>query len=344
MNIWLVRAGKQGQDEETELELGIAMIGFLEMPDLSTAENKEALQGLCQQAYPDASRAKLANFLGQCFSFSQRMQIGDLVVLPRKAGPRHIAIGRVTGPYTYREVHEQMRHVRSVEWVRTDVLRAGLGQDLLNSLGALSTICQIKKNNAEERFKVIAEGGSDPGALGRTMGGPVELPDVEPEEIADVEQLARDQVLAHINQHFKGHDLSRLVEAILQADGYVTELSPPGPDGGVDILAGKGSLGFDNPRLCVQVKSSQSPADVTIFRALQGSMQSFKSDQGLLVCWGGFNSVVRKEARMSFFSVRLWDADDLLVALFRTYDKLPEELQTELPLKRVWALVVDENE
>jgi restriction system protein len=73
-------------------------------------------------------------------------------------------------------------------------------------------------------------------------------------------------------------------------------------------------------------------------------MATFKADEGLLVSWGGFNSVVQKEARLSFFSIRLWDADDLLAAVTRNYDKLPEELQTDLPLKRIWALVPGDSE
>jgi hypothetical protein len=34
-------------------------------------------------------------------------------------------------------------------------------------------------------------------------------------------------------------------------------------------------------------------------------MQTFKAQQGLLVCWGGFNQVVLTEARIGHFSVRL---------------------------------------
>ena len=71
-------------------------------------------------------------------------------------------------------------------------------------------------------------------------------------------------------------------------------------------------------------------------------MQNFKADQGLLVSWGGFNKAVEKEARLSFFSVRLWGADDLIEAVMKNYDHLPEELQNELPLKRIWALVIEE--
>ena len=36
-------------------------------------------------------------------------------------------------------------------------------------------------------------------------------------------------------------------------------------------------------------------------------MQTFKAEQGLLVCWGGFNKVVLAEARQGHFTVRLWE-------------------------------------
>ena len=101
-------------------------------------------------------------------------------------------------------------------------------------------------------------------------------------------------------------------------------------------MAGRGSLGLDEPRLCVQVKSQNSPADVTVYRTLQGSMQTFKAEQGLLVCWGGFNRAVLAEARTGYFSVRLWSSDDLVQAIYRTYERLPAEVQA-------WMLVVEES-
>ena len=120
-------------------------------------------------------------------------------------------------------------------------------------------------------------------------------------------------------------------------------ISPPGADGGVDILAGRGSLGLDALRLCVQVKSQNSPSDVTVYRTLQGTMQTFKAEQGLLVCWGGVNKVVLVESRQSHFMVRLWDSRDLVRAIYRTYERLPAEIQAELPLTRVWMLVAEES-
>ena len=121
-------------------------------------------------------------------------------------------------------------------------------------------------------------------------------------------------------------------------------MSPPGPDGGVDILAGRGSLGLDEPRLCVQVKSQEHPADVIVYRTLQGSMQTFGANQGLLMCWGGFTRSVLSESRQAHFSIRLWDSSDLLGAIYRNYQRLPAEIQAELPLKQVWVLVSEEPE
>ena len=93
----------------------------------------------------------------------------------------------------------------------------------------------------------------------------------------------------------------------------------------------------------MQVKSQNSPADVTVYRTLQGTMQTFKAEQGLLVCWGGVNKVVLAESRQGHFMVRLWDSRDLVRAIYRTYERLPAEIQAELPLKQVWILVAEES-
>ena len=103
-------------------------------------------------------------------------------------------------------------------------------------------------------------------------------------------------------------------------------------------------LQTDLPRTVFGQDLLNSPADVTVYRTLQGAMQTFKAEQGLLVCWGGFNKVVLTEARTGHFSVRLWDSGDLVEVIYRTYERLPAEAQAELPLKRAWMLVVDESE
>ena len=76
-----------------------------------------------------------------------------------------------------------------------------------------------------------------------------------------------------------------------------------------------------------------------ILQRLHGSMKKVSADQALLVSWGGFNSKVPTETRDQFFSVRLWDSGDLIQAILDNYEKLPPEMQAELPLKKLWVLV-----
>jgi restriction system protein len=155
----------------------------------------------------------------------------------------------------------------------------------------------------------------------------------------DIEQNAQDRIVKHLEANFSGHHLARLVEAILKAQGYVTRKSEPGKDGGIDILAGSGPLGFNELRICAQIKSSASPIDVRVLRELQGVTQRVSANQGLLVSWGGFTKDAIQEARPDFFTVRLWDQGSLLNEITKHYEQFDDDLKAELPLKRIWTLV-----
>jgi len=335
MSVWLVRAGRNGEQEQRALEHGLVTIGWNDLPDLSKIKSRDELRDIYEQVYPESKKMRIVNQVAQIWAFVGRIEQDDLLILPLKTQSA-IAVGHAKGQYKYRnDLGGDMHHVRGVKWIKTDIPRANFDQDLLYSFGAFMTVCQIKRNNAEERIQAVLKGH-------RLIekGGEETEPGVE---VVDIEQAARDQILDYINRRFKGHDLARIVESVLQVQGYVTKRSEPGPDGGVDILAGAGPMGFDTPRICVQVKSSSSPADVTVFRSLQGSVQTFNAEQGLLVCWGGFNRKVIEEARRSFFTIRLWDSGDLLEEILKCYDRFPDALQAELPLKRIWSLVLEDQ-
>lgn len=341
MSVWLARAGRNGENEALAIENNIVTIGWSELGDLSNIEDRQGLYGVFETTYPDASKGRTANHVGQLWAFRARFEVGDLVILPLKTQSA-IAVGRITGDYHYRtDLGETAKHTRSVEWLKTDLPRTTFDQDLLHSFGAFMTVCKIKRNDAETRIKAVVEGKLPPKQPETASGNDDGNGDDEPS--LNIEEAARDQIIQFIQRKFAGHELANLVAEVLTAEGFLTRVSPPGRDGGVDILAGAGPMGFDSPRLCVQVKSSQSPVDVMILRELQGILQSYQAEQGLLVSWGGFKTSVTKEAKQSFFNIRLWDSGQLLAAILRNYDKLSDELQAELPLKRCWTLVHDEN-
>lgn len=303
------------------------------MPDLTKFKTRESLFQKYREIYSQNSNAKAVITVGQIWRFANEIAEGDMVALPSKFQPV-IHIGKITGGYRY-ESKKDVLHWRPVKWLAS-IPRAQFDQDLLYSFGSLLTVSQVSRENAAERVLALAEGKPVP------VGYPDKV-SVDAEEDFNVERFAKDQIIKMIDRKFKGHDFTKLVEQILQAQGYTTQLSPPGPDGGLDILAASGPLGFEHPRICVQVKSTTSQVDVKILRELQGVMRKVKAELGLLVSWSGFNTKALSEAREEFFFIRLWTADDILENIFKYYDKFSDEFKTELPLKRFWRLVDDED-
>lgn len=120
---------------------------------------------------------------------------------------------------------------------------------------------------------------------------------------------------------------------MLRAEGFTCEVSSPGSDGGIDIFAGGGPLGPDNPRLIVQVKSSATPVESRVVRELHGVLSTHGADQALLVAWGGVNRTAQQEVRNQFLRLRVWDANSLLDAILRHYNSLPDAIRAEPPAR-----------
>ena len=342
MALWLVRAGRHGEHEKKFLEESRIYLTWGGLShDLARKQDRGELRALLEQVYPDAPKGRISNNLGQVWAFSRKIELGDWIVLPSKKKPA-IHVAKVKGNYTFDLGGEDpFFHYREIEWIAQDVPRTNFAQDLLYSFGAIQTICQVSRNDAETRVHKMAENEwKSPGAV---LGIPKEEEEEgesteNSEGLVDLVQVARDQLAKFIIAKFKGHGLARLVDAVLRARGYTTYLSPEGPDRGIDILAAPEPMGFGEPRVCVQVKSGDSPLDRPTLDQLIGVMQNVQASQGLLVSWGGFKSSVDKEEATQFFRVRLWDQGDLIDQVLAHHDTLDEEIRSELPLKRIWVV------
>lgn len=346
MSIWLVRAGSHGEFELKFIQEDRVYVTWegLDLP-LDQLAPRSELNAAMTQRYPDTKPKAITNWVSQVWPFGFEMKKGDLVILPLKA-QRAIQVGEITGDYQFEpNGPDPFFHWRSVKWIGEAVPRAHFGKDLLNSFGAFMTICRIQRNNAEGRIKAMLASGWKPEALKEIIkAGPASADAVtNGSEDTDLEEAARDQIAQLISARFKGHGLTRLVEGVLKAQGYITYRSPEGADGGADILAGAGPLGFGSPRLCVEVKSESTPIDRPTVDKLLGAVSKFRADEGLFVSWSGFKPNVQKELASSFFRVRLWTQKDLLEALFSFYDQLDEDLKAELPLKRIWTVAVHDE-
>jgi restriction system protein len=144
------------------LDQGLVVVSW-GLNDLSDVRSREELIKLLEATYPDDARGRLTNWAAQLWTFLDRIQLGDLVVLPLKLTPA-IAIGRVSGAYNYRpDLPSDARHIRPVTWLHTSVPRAAVGQDLLYSLRVFLTVYELSRHQAMDRLVALAATGKDPG-------------------------------------------------------------------------------------------------------------------------------------------------------------------------------------
>jgi restriction system protein len=344
MTIWLVRAGSHGEHELKFFQDNRVYVTWDGLDtDLSRMPQREDLTNELTRRYPDEKPRSIRNWVSQIWPFAHEMKKGDLVVVPWKSQPV-IYIGEITSDYGFSaDAPDPYFHWRSVRWIGEAIPRANFSQDLLYTFGAFMTICRVHRNNAESRITAMRANGWKPETTAAVTGA-APTGDMETTASTDLEALAGDQIAQVIAARFKGHGLARLVDAILRAQGYTTYRSPEGADGGVDILAGAGPLGFSEPRLCVEVKSEDTPIDRPTVDKLIGAVDKFRAQQGLFVSWSGFKSNVQKELASSFFKVRLWSQKELLEQLFEHYDRLDDDIKAELPLKRIWTIAMSAEE
>lgn len=345
MSIWLIRAGSHGEYEQKFIQEQRVYVTWDALDvDLAALSQRGELTEAMVDRYPDTKPKAIQNWVSQVWPFAHEIKCGDLVVLPMKSQAT-IYIGEVTGDYRFEPAGpDPFFHWRPVKWIGEAIPRAHFGQDLLYTFGAFLTICRVQRNNAEARIAAMRANSWKAEAISQQVKPTTIVATAEDEDDTDLEALAQDQIARLIAARFKGHALTRLVDGILRAQGYTTRLSPEGADGGVDILAGSGPLGFDRPRLCVEVKSEAGTIDRPTVDKLLGAMTKFNADQGLFVAWNGFKSTVEKELATQFFRLRLWSQKELLEQLFAHYAQLDADLKAELPLKQVWMVASQDGE
>lgn len=154
-------------------------------------------------------------------------------------------------------------------------------------------------------------------------------------------EKAEEQAWGEISQYLHNmppYEFQELVADLLRAMGYyVSWVSPPGKDGGIDILAQPDALGTRPPRIKVQVKRQQVAVNVDGLRSFMALLGD--AEVGLFVCTGGFTKDAANEARtQEKRRVTLIGLDKLFDLWVEHYDKLTDQARRRLPLRPIQFL------
>jgi restriction system protein len=119
-------------------------------------------------------------------------------------------------------------------------------------------------------------------------------------------------------------------------------VAPPGPDGGIDILAYRDPLGTTDAWIKVQVKLRDQKVAAKDVRELEGLLRK-EGDIGLIVSSGGFTSEADREIRSSTRHIETMDLERVITLWQEHYELLSQAGRALLPLVRVYFLAPEEE-
>jgi restriction system protein len=320
---WMVRAGNDNELADVVSEKSLVAIGWSDMGDLSQLKTREAVKERYREVYPEHAEGRVAVNAGQLYRFAHEIDVGDCVMTYLK-NSRELLIGRVTGPYEYREVmiHDHYPHIRTVEWIKR-TSRDAFGPAARNSMGSTLTVFNL--DDYLDQIKALAVDKEAP------------VPDVEEETppFHEEVQAKADELIADMVSHLDPYDFQNLVAAVLRAMGFRAHSSPPGPDRGVDVVAYRDSLGFETPRIKAQVKHTKATVGAPDMRSFLATLHV--GDSGLYVSTAGFTTEARMEAAHAHVPVTVLDRESFISLMLENYEALDPEFKAKVPLRRVWV-------
>ncbi|HQR06490.1 MAG TPA: restriction endonuclease [Gemmatales bacterium] len=144
--------------------------------------------------------------------------------------------------------------------------------------------------------------------------------------------------IEHYLREMKPYDFQELVACLLRAMGYhVSWISPPGKDGGIDIVAWSDPLGTRPPRIKVQVKRIGENVNVGGLRSFMAVLG--EDDVGIFVTTSGFTKDAEDEARtQEKRKITLINLEKLFDLWVQHYGRLDDEARRRLPLRPIHFL------
>ena len=323
---WMVRAGDHNELIDSFLNLGIASIGWTELKNPQKYLSKEELLRQADKVYYDSKTGSRKSWVNQVWRFSREIEVGDKIISYNKEKREYI-VGKVTSPHFYNlELASEYypNHVK-VQWETKTVTRDALSQSAKYSLGSVLTVFRLDDwgNEIESVLNGTVSHDNTKDLNNEHDEEPVFVEDFE----VRAQALVEDQV-----DKLDPWELQELVGGLLRAMNYTVRVSPPGPDGGVDIHASKDAFGFEKPIIKVQVKHRKSASGSPEIQQLLGANPLGASC--LFVSTGGFTKSAISIAAQN--GVKLVDLQGLVELIFEWYEKMPNDTRALLPLKRMY--------
>lgn len=334
IRMWMVR-GDSGRLYEEFRDKKVVALGWSELAHIAKpGVSRDKLAHEFASRRPDLKPGSVLAGASQVWRYINKVEKGDKV-LTFDPSTRRYLVGTIEGDLTVDQNPSQpgMTLLRKTCWEH-EIERDQLGMSTKNSLGSAMTFFQVPPSAAAEILRIGSIEAEPESDISTT---PQNGDDGNEEEAEDLLQDLELQAIEFIKDkvsHLDWEEMQDLVAGILRAMGYKTRVSRRGADRGADIFASPDGLGFENPRIIVEVKHRSGSMGSKELRSFLGGRH--KDDRGLYVSTGGFSKDARYEADRASIPVTLWELDDVVRALVDYYETVDAETRQLVPLKRLY--------
>jgi restriction system protein len=296
-------------------------VGGNEHGDLNDYKNLMDLRKHYKQLDPSMNDKRIIVWAGNLWMFSKEMKKDDYVLAPIKIR-RVVLFGRISDEYVYDPAYisNDYPHIRHVNWLRS-VSRDSLSPSFKNTIGAFRAVCNID-GLLPEIDSILSD-------------KPPIKPQEPPEGVIPYHEEVQEkasEIIADVLSRMDPYDFQDLVASLIKAMGFNTDVSPAGPDGGIDITAYPDVFGFESPRIKIQVKLRKGNASAQEIQQLVGAASN---NEALFVSIGGFTQQAINESKKHAKLV-LIDRDRFVTLLLQFYEKMDSESKALIPLKKIY--------
>ena len=307
---------------------GYIAIGWPEIGNAAGLQpTREAFKKAFAEAMPESKPGTIPVSAGQIFRFVREMKLGDVVLYPSKQD-RMINIGLISGDYRYEPaVSTEYPHRRAVEWKR-HISREEFSQSALYEVGSALTLFRVT-SHAEEFLSALA--GQLPAKAEKDESSTAVI-------IAEqFEESTEDFVIKRLKHAQSAYEFEHFVAHLLECMGYHARVTKASGDGGVDVIAHRDELGFEEPIIKVQCKQTLGASGRPDVQKLFGAIE--REEKGLFVTLGTFSPDART-FEQSKSNLRLIDGRALVELIYTHYDEFSPRYQSLVPLKRTYSPAV----
>lgn len=327
-NFWMVRAGERGFRFEDFKEKSVVCIGWKEVGNLAGLASRESMKKKLAAVFPEWTSYELGGSAGQLYRFAHEIKDGETVITYDTAS-RVYLVGQIKGGYEYTPgLVDGQPNIRRVAWVG-EISRDALSVPSRNSLGSTLTVFSVPTEVVKEMIASLGGGGKKTTQPADEVFINDQVDDLFKDQQMKSLEFIKDRVIA-----LKWDEMQELVAGLLRAMGYKTRISPSGSDRGKDIVASPDGLGFEDPRIVVEVKHQRAAMGSQEIRSFLGGRHA--NDKGLYVSTGGFSKEARYEAERASIPLTLMDLDDLVKTLLEHYEKMDVDMQRLIPLRKIY--------